>query len=156
MAFFLSKFFNKIDKKGRVSVPSSFRSSILNETNIENFEGIIAYSSFINPCIEVCSFNKIEEISKKISSLDDYSDEKDALASVILGGSVRLPFDDTGRVLLPKNLLEEAEITEGERAVFFGKGEIFEIWAEDKFIQYEARQKELAKQYKSALSKIRK
>ena len=75
MALFLSKFINKIDKKGRVSVPAQFRGALNNDNlNHENFAGIIIYESFINDCIEGCDIARIAKISESIEDLksDDY------------------------------------------------------------------------------------
>jgi MraZ protein len=140
---FLSTFNNKIDKKGRVSVPSGFRSSLLKLGDKKNeFNGIIAYSSFINPSIEACGIERINKIYEKIENLDPFSEERDAFATTILGGSMQLPFDSEGRVMLPENLIEFANIK--EIAVFVGKGETFEIWNPEKFADYSVKSREIA------------
>lgn len=130
MSLFLSTFENKVDIKGRVSLPSQFR-NVLQE---EGQSYIVLYESSINKCIEGCSLARIEELSKKIDDLDPFCDEKDAFSAIILGGSAQLQFDKDGRILLPKNLMEFANIT--NTAVFIGKGQIFEIWQPDLFKDY--------------------
>ena len=55
---FLSTYENKLDKKGRVSVPASFRSYLSNL----GYNGIICYPSFNNLSIEACSQDRIEKI----------------------------------------------------------------------------------------------
>ncbi|MDR1499222.1 MAG: division/cell wall cluster transcriptional repressor MraZ [Rickettsiales bacterium] len=137
MGLFLSTFENKVDQKGRVSVPSQFRSVLM-----ENGEGsVVLYESSINQCIEGCSIQRIEELSKKIDDLDPFSNEKDAFSAVVLGGSAQLQIDKDGRILLPKNLMDFANIT--ANAVFIGKGQIFEVWEPAAFSEYlaEARNK---------------
>ncbi len=140
MALFLSTFTNKIDKKGRVSVPASFRNALAGQ----EFHGIIAYASFINPCIEACGFDRIAKLSASIESLEPFSEERDAFATAILGGAVQLSFDGEGRVLLPETLLEGAAIK--EQALFVGKGETFEIWQPEAFAEYAARARALARE----------
>ena len=142
---FLSTFTNKIDKKGRVSVPASFRASLASQA----FSGIIAYSSFVNPCIEACSMNRIEVISQTIDNLDPYSEVRDAFATTILGGCVQLGFDSEGRIIIPENLIELANID--EQACFVGKGATFEIWSPDIFADYAAKARELAKKDRQSL-----
>ena len=66
---FLSTYENKIDKKGRVSVPASFRSHLSNL----GYNGIICYPSFNNSSIEACSQERIEKISSAIDSLNPLS-----------------------------------------------------------------------------------
>ncbi len=95
----------------------------------------------------------LEELYEKIEGLDPLSDEKDAFEASILGGCVTLSFDKEGRVLLPEDFVEDAEIS--EQAVFVGKGHRFEIWSTKKFKKYSANAKELAKKNRAALSKRR-
>jgi MraZ protein len=142
---FLSTYTNKIDKKGRVSVPASFRPYLLQQT----FPGIIAYSSFINPCIEACGINRMETLNQTIDSLDPYSESRDAFATTILGGCVQLAFDGEGRIILPENLIKFANLE--EQACFVGKGATFEIWSPENFEAYAARAREIAKQDRMAL-----
>lgn len=145
MLLFLSTFTNKVDKKGRVSVPSQFRAAL----SASEFAGIIAYQSFVNDCVEACSMERIEQLSMSIDELDPYSDERDAFAMAIMGGSVQLSFDTEGRVLLPESLLEAATIT--DKAVFVGKGKTFEIWNADKFTEYSKQAMKLAKKERGIL-----
>ena len=124
---FLSTYQNKVDKKGRVSVPAPFRAA-LGKVALkgEEFSGIIAYGSFINRCIEACGIDRIRKLSGRIELLDPFSEERDAFATTILGGSQQLPFDGEGRVMLPEPLIELAGLA--DMAIFVGKGETFEIW----------------------------
>jgi MraZ protein len=139
MALFLSSFEKQIDKKGRVSVPPAFRTVL----QTQGFSGMIAYGSFVHPCIEACGMQRLEQLHERIEALDPFSEERDAFATAILGGSVQLAFDNEGRVILPENLLKSAGIN--DTAVFVGKGATFEIWAKDAFTKHEAASRELAK-----------
>lgn len=145
MALFLSTYTNKVDKKGRVSVPANFRLALQKE----DFQGIIACSSFVNECIEACGMDRIARISESIDNLDPYSPLRDAFAATILGGSFQLSFDSEGRVILPEMLMGDTGIT--EQAVFVGKGVTFEIWSPEKFEQYALKARELARQERAKL-----
>lgn len=138
MALFLSTFTNRIDKKGRVSVPASFRAALKGQ----EFHGVVAYPSFINPCVEACGIDRIAQLSENIESLDPFSEERDAFATAILGGSVQLGFDGEGRIMLPEALLSQAEIN--DQALFVGKGATFEIWQPERFADYAAQARKLA------------
>lgn len=130
MALFLSTFENKVDNKGRVSIPSQFRNVVYNK----EFSGVVIYESSINKCIEGCSIERIQKLSEIIDDLDPSSKERDAFAAVILGGAAQLPFDSDGRVILPKSLMEFAGIK--DKAVFIGKGQTFEVWEPKMFNDY--------------------
>jgi MraZ protein len=119
---FFSSYRNKIDKKGRVSVPASFRNLLLKQ----EFNGMIAYASLRNPCIEACGIERFHKMNAHWQSLDPLSHERDAFETTMFGQSEPLNFDGEGRVMLPAHLAEFAGI--GEEAVFVGKGETFEIW----------------------------
>ena len=122
MNIFLPKYQNKIDRKGRVSIPSAFRAAL----SEDKFNGIIAYPSFKNNCIEACSMARLQEIYRIIQKLDPYSEERDAFETIVMGESIQLQFDNEGRVIIPAHLMQQVGIT--EQAVFVGKGLIFEIW----------------------------
>jgi MraZ protein len=145
MTLFLSTYVNKIDQKGRVSVPANFRSTLANQ----EYKGIIAYASFVNGCIEACGMDRIKRLSDSIDNLDPYSDERDAFATTILGGSVQLPFDKEGRVMLTEELIKQAGIE--DKAVFVGKGATFEIWNPDIFDEYASKARDLAKKQRANL-----
>ena len=69
---FLSTYQNKLDKKGRVSVPASFRSYLSNL----GYNGVICYPSFNNKCIEAWPQDRIEKISNSIDSLNPFEEKK--------------------------------------------------------------------------------
>lgn len=145
MALFLSTFTNKVDSKGRVSVPAQFRASLVNK----DFSGIVVYESFVNDCIEGCDIERIKKISESIDNLDPFSEERDAFATTVLGGSVQLSMDSEGRVVLPESLLKTAKIKDS--VVFLGKGSTFEIWQPAKFEEYAAKAKKEAKSKRNLL-----
>ncbi len=138
MALFLSTFEKQIDKKGRVSVPPSFRAVLA----AENFNGMVAYASFTNACIEACGMARMEALHARIEALDPFSEERDAFATAILGGSHQLAFDSEGRVVIPEALLAKAEIS--STGIFVGKGATFEIWSPALFAAQETKMRELA------------
>ncbi|MDR1425916.1 MAG: division/cell wall cluster transcriptional repressor MraZ [Rickettsiales bacterium] len=133
MGLFLSTFENIVDRKGRISVPSQFR----NVLQQDDGGSVVLYESPLNSCLEGCGLARLEELGRKIDNLDPLSEERDALATVILGGAVRLSLDGNGRIILPRNLADFAKI--GDRATFVGKGQIFELWNSELFSEHLAR-----------------
>lgn len=137
---FFSSYQNRIDKKGRISVPASFRAVLAKQ----NFNGIIAYQSLRNPCIEGCGMQRFDKMNERIEALDPFSEEREAFADTLFGQSVQLSFDSEGRVTLPEHLLQAAHIT--EEALFVGKGEIFEIWQPDAYKAHSEQARALVRQ----------
>ena len=119
---FLSTYENKLDKKGRVSVPASFRSYLSNL----GYNGVICYPSFNNNCIEAWPQDRIEKISNAIDSLSPFEEKKDYFATSILAESINLQFDSEGRILISNNLLKHAKIK--NKILFVGQGKTFQIW----------------------------
>ena len=119
---FLSSYENKLDKKGRVSVPASFRSYL----SSLGYNGVICYPSFNNQSIEACSQDRIEKLSNTIDSLNPFEEKRDFFATSILSESISLQFDSEGRILLPTKLLKHAKIKNS--MLFVGQGKTFQIW----------------------------
>lgn len=146
MALFLSTYINKVDKKGRVSVPASFRTALSGQT----FAGIIAFRSPNFPALEACGADRMERLSRSLDDLAMFSQEQDDLAALIFAGSYQLPFDGDGRIVLPDPLAEHAKI--GDRAAFVGRGPMFQIWNPEAYADFEA---EARKRIKSAGATLR-
>jgi len=127
---FLSTFENKLDKKGRVSVPASFRSYLSNM----GYNGIICYPSFNNQSIEAWPQDRIEKISNTIDTLNPFEEKKDYFATSILSESINLQFDSEGRILLTKKLLKHANIKSS--MIFVGLGKTFQIWEPTNFEKF--------------------
>ena len=119
---FLSTYENKIDKKGRVSVPASFRSYLSNL----GYNGVICYPSFNNQSIEAWPQDRIEKISNSIDSLNPFEEKRDFFATSILSESINLQFDSEGRISLTPKLLKHAKISNS--MIFVGQGKTFQIW----------------------------
>jgi MraZ protein len=133
MALFLSKFTNKIDKKGRISVPAPFRTALGDQIE----QGIVLFASHQHSCLEGFDWAKMDEIGDRMDHYDLFSDEQDDLATTIFGQSVQLFLDGDGRVVLPSNLIEAADL--GEQATFVGLGRKFQIWKPELFENRQAQ-----------------
>ena len=129
---FLSSFENKIDKKGRVSVPSTFRSHL----NSMGYNGFITYPSFNHSALEACSQDRIEKLSKTIDSLNPFDEKRDYFATSILSESVNVQFDTEGRISLSDKLLNHAKIK--NRVLFVGLGYTFQIWEPTSFEKFKS------------------
>lgn len=129
MALFLSTHTNKVDAKGRVSVPAGFRATLSGT----DFAGVVLIPSNKFAALEGFDMGMIQEISQRLDKFDLFSDAQDDLAAAIFGNATPLNFDDTGRIGVPKELLAHANIT--DTAVFVGLGNKFQIWNPDAYAQ---------------------
>ncbi len=142
---FLSSFENKIDKKGRVSVPASFRSYL----NSLGYNGFIGYPSFNNPALEGCSQDRIEKLSNTIDTLNPFEEKRDYFATSVLSGSENFQFDPEGRVSITQKLLNHANIKNS--VLFVGLGKTFQIWEPRNFEKFKTFARKKAFQNRSNL-----
>ena len=142
---FLSSYENKLDKKGRVSVPATFRSHL----NSMGYNGFISYPSFNHSALEACSQDRIEKLSNTIDSLNPFEEKRDYFATSILSESVNLQFDTEGRVSLTEKLLQHANIK--NNILFVGLGKTFQIWEPKTFEKFKVVARKKAYQNRSNL-----
>tara|TARA_B100000965_G_scaffold336855_1_gene303369 strand:+ start:212 stop:667 length:456 start_codon:yes stop_codon:yes gene_type:complete len=142
---FLSTYENKLDKKGRVSVPASYRSYLSNL----GYNGIICFPSFNNNSIEAWSQDRIEKISNAIDSLNPFDEKKDYFSTSILSESINLQFDSEGRILLTEKLLKHAKIKNS--MLFVGQGKTFQIWEPTTFEKFRVTARKKSNIYRANL-----
>ena len=142
---FLSSYENKLDKKGRVSVPASYRSYLSNL----GYNGVICYPSFNNQSIEVWPQDRIEKISNAIDSLNPFEEKRDYFATSVLSESESHQFDTEGRVSISEKLLDHAKIK--NNVLFVGLGRTFQIWEPTHFEKFKLLARKKAFQNRSNL-----
>ena len=121
MELFVSTFINKIDKKGRVSLPSMFRSALPKDHKNE----IILSKSLRNKTIDGLSVLRVKEIASRINNLDFFSEEHEDFTTSIFSEMLLTNLDKEGRFLLPEKLKDYANIK--EEVTFIGQGYYFQI-----------------------------
>ena len=141
---FLSSYENKLDKKGRVSVPASFRSYL----SSLGYNGVVCYPSFNNQSIEACSQDRIEKLSNTIDSLNPFEEKRDFFATSILSESISLQFDSEGRISLSSKLLKHAKIK--NNMLFVGQGKTFQIWEPSIFEKFKAQARKKSNLYRAS------
>ena len=141
MALFLDTFVNRLDRKGRISVPASFRASLANQ----EFQGIVVFPSFKYGALQCAGLDWVQNLVQGLGRVDLFSDEHDDLTATLFADAKQLAFDGDGRVMLPEILISHAELK--EQAAFVGRGANFEIWNPEKLQSYktQARQRALEK-----------
>ena len=142
---FLSSYENKLDKKGRVSVPATFRSHL----SSMGYNGFISYPSFNHAALEACSQDRIEKLSDTIDTLNPFEEKRDYFATSVLSESENLQFDTEGRVSIPEKLLNHAKIK--SVVLFVGLGKTFQIWDPKNFNRFKSIARKKAFQNRSNL-----
>ena len=134
---FISTYENKLDKKGRVSVPASYRSHL----SALGYSGVICYPSFTNSSIEFCPQDRLQKIIDTIDTLNPFEENRDIFSTSILANSFQLNFDSEGRVMIPDKFLTHSGIK--EKVLFVGQGKTFQMWEPSEFKNFseDARKK---------------
>lgn len=118
MSQFRGKFTNRLDGKGRVSVPAAFR-PLLDGT-------FVLRRSTRRPCLEGWPVPSFSSNALLATPMDELTPEHDELAYALYSDTVDLSMDPEGRVLLPKEYKEFAGISDS--VSFLGRPGFFELW----------------------------
>jgi MraZ protein len=130
---FIGRHTNKIDKKGRISVPKPFRDALGDAS-----ASIFVFPSFKFPALEAAPRAFIEQFVANLNAAHDlFSDDQDDLASTVIENTHELAPDPEGRVILPKHFIDHAEL--GDEAIFVGRGTRFMIWSPKLYAPHNAR-----------------
>jgi MraZ protein len=138
MAVFIDTFINKIDRKGRISVPATYRAALAGQA----FQGIVAFPDFRQAAIRCSGMDWMTALTEKVNKVDLFSDEYDDLTASVFADAKQLAFDGEGRIMLPESLARHAAI--GEAAAFVGRGYYFEIWQPEALETYKAQARKRA------------
>jgi MraZ protein len=124
---FVSHYMLRLDAKGRVSVPASFRTVLARD----GFEGLYCHPALNRPALDAGGNALLNEIEALITSYPPYSDQREQFALSLYGTSETLKIDGEGRIVLTDALKAHAGITDA--ATFVGLGHKFRIWEPGRF-----------------------
>jgi MraZ protein len=144
---FVSTFTNKIDAKGRVSIPAPFRAVLERDaygnasqadgggsvSSVRPAAGIYCYPSLDAPALDAGGERLAKKIDRLLAGLPDYSDERDELSVALYGDVQVLAIDGDGRIVLPEQLRAHAGI--GAQVTFVGLGDKFQMWQPERFTE---------------------
>jgi len=129
---FVSTITNKIDAKGRVSVPAAFR-AVLDRDRYQGADGggIYCYPSLDAPALDCGGERLARKIDGLLAGLPEYSDERDQLSVALYGEVQVLSIDGDGRIVIPEGLRAHAGLR--GQITFVGLGDKFQMWDPDAF-----------------------
>ena len=126
---FVATFTNRLDGKGRVSVPASYRAVLAREGQ----DGLYCYPALDRPAIDGGGARLQQAIGDRLSVFETFSEDYESLSTAFYGESRILKIDPDGRVVLPEEFRAYAGIA--ETAVFVGQGFKFQIWEPARFAE---------------------
>jgi MraZ protein len=146
MERFVSNVTSRLDSKGRVSIPASFRSVLARG----RFDGLYCYPALDRPAIDAGGDALMAEIEAMIARYAPFSDEREQFALALYGTSETLKIDGEGRVALSEALKTHAGITDA--VAFVGLGHKFQIWEPGRFQRELAEATDKVRTLKAELS----
>lgn len=125
---FLSNAINRVDKKGRVSIPAAFRPKLGATSKL------FTLMSVDQPSVDAGGIELIERGERHLETLDPFSEEYELYSFVLHGDSSELKIDTEGRISLNDTIREQTGIT--DQAAFVGRGYFFQMWEPERFLAY--------------------
>lgn len=133
---FLSTAVNRIDSKGRVSVPAHFRAVVQRR----GYQELYALKALDRPAMQVGGLDLLDRYEQRIAMEDPFLQAADDMSYFIHGDSEFLKLDQDGRITVTDFTRAHTGI-EGEVA-FVGHGTFFEIWEPSRLATYGAQVRE--------------
>ncbi len=122
MTSLIGEFDCKVDAKGRFMFPVNLRKQLE-----EVFEkGFVINRNLHQKCLVLYPINEWNKLNKKLSKLNRLIKANDVFVRKFTGGATSADADSTGRVLLPKSLVDYADIKADIKVL--GSNNVIEIW----------------------------
>ncbi|MEP3257744.1 MAG: division/cell wall cluster transcriptional repressor MraZ, partial [Roseibium sp.] len=129
---FVSHFTNRLDAKGRISIPASFRAVLARD----GFEGLYCIASSHCDAVDAGGNELLGEIQNRLDAFTKLSPDHDDLAIALFGASETPKIDSDGRMMISDLVREKTGVT--DHVTFAGLGYKFQIWEPEKFREYRA------------------
>lgn len=126
MTNFIGEYECKLDAKGRMMLPSGLRKQ-LDAASEEKF----VMNRGFEKCLVLYPKNDWKYISEEVNKLNQYVKKNREFIRYFYRGASELGLDGTGRMLLPKRLLDYAGIT--KEVILFAHGNRIEVWDKEAY-----------------------
>lgn len=123
MQAFFGNHENRLDAKGRVSVPAPFRAAMRADSDTIP---LILRPSHIEGCIEGWPRATYELWQEQLDQYDRFDPRREALATLLYSEAWMIEADKEGRILIPGELVAYANLKDA--VTFLGRGDHFHIW----------------------------
>ncbi len=123
---FLGTHQNRLDAKGRVSIPAAFRAALRTESDTEAAASLILRMSHKHRCIEGWPLARFALMATPLGHYNQFSDAHDNMSSTLFADAAPAEADKEGRIVLPDEMVEYAGLS--NQVTFMGMGELFQIW----------------------------
>jgi MraZ protein len=118
-----------LDSKKRVNIPSGIRKMLSPES-----EGTLVFTRGFEGCVYVYANDEWKRLTLKLSALDSFNVKVRDFIRLFVGPAYKTTMDSQGRVLLPENILNMAQID--KELLLLGSLNKWELWNPDIYNKY--------------------
>ena len=133
---FLSSAVNRIDAKGRVSVPAHFRAVVQRR----GYQELYALKALDRPALDVGGLDLLDRYEERIAMEDPFLQTADDMSYFVHGDSDFLKLDQDGRITVTDFIRDHTGIT--TEVAFVGRGTFFQMWEPSQLAAYGAQVRE--------------
>lgn len=133
---FLSSAVNRIDAKGRVSVPAHFRAVVQRR----GYQELYALKALDRPALDVGGLDLLDRYEERIAMADPFLQTADDMSYFVHGDSDFLKLDQDGRITVTDFIRDHTGIT--TEVAFVGRGTFFQMWEPSQLADYGAQVRE--------------
>ena len=127
MTSFIGVYECKVDVKGRLMLPSGLKKQLLPLLG----DGFVLKRSLFQPCLELYPMSEWEKLVGQVNKLNRFIKEHIDFIRMFTTGLKPIQLDATGRILIPKDLVDFAGIK--KKIVVSSVINMIEIWDKDSY-----------------------
>ena len=127
MNYLIGTYECKIDVKGRLLIPISLKKQIADSIS----QGFVLKRAVFQQCLELYPMQQWKDLISKVNKLNRFKKKNNDFIRRFTAGLKFIELDNTGRLLIPKELTEFANIK--REIVLSSSVNIIEIWDKNKY-----------------------
>ncbi|MBP5642623.1 MAG: division/cell wall cluster transcriptional repressor MraZ [Bacteroidales bacterium] len=125
MDYPIGEYYCKLDAKGRLLLPSSFKEQLGDALN----EGFVLRPGLFEKCLDVYGKDDWRKLQEKLGKLNPFKKENLMMMRRINGGARVVMMDGSGRLQIPKDLVEKCAMV--KEVVITSLPDRMQIWAKE-------------------------
>ncbi len=127
MNYLIGTYECKIDVKGRLLIPIALKKQIADSIS----QGFVIKRAVFQQCLELYPLQQWKDLISKVNKLNRFKKKNNDFIRRFTAGLKFIELDNTGRLLIPKELTEFANIN--REIVLSSSVNIIEIWDKNKY-----------------------
>lgn len=146
---FVSTYTNRLDSKGRVSIPAPFRAVLARD----GFNGLYCCPTLDQKAYDAGGTGLRDSIRRTLDQFEPFSVEYELFSTNLIGESEILTIDSDGRTVLSEGIMKHAGLT--DRVTFVGQGFKFQLWEPERFESFREEARNRVRELRQRLSTAR-